>query len=81
MQIQQRQHLRDLRRLPGPRRQDRRGEPPTLTGRLVDALVVDPRLPHRDRSRSRGHLPGAVVAVADHQPVPVLVDLVAWAST
>ncbi len=76
MQIQQRQHLRDLRRLPGPRRQDHRSEPATLTGRLVGALVVDPWCPHRDRSRSRGDLPGPVVAVADHQPVAGLVDLV-----
>ena len=46
-------------RLPRPRRQDRRGEPLPLTGHLVDALVVDPRLPHRHRPGRRGHLPPA----------------------
>jgi len=42
---------------------------------LVDALVVDPRRPHRDRAGRGGHLPLGVVAVANHQPVPVHVDL------
>jgi hypothetical protein len=39
-------------------------------------FVVDPRRPHRNRTRSCGHLPLRVVAVADHQPVAVLVELV-----
>jgi hypothetical protein len=43
MQVQQRQHLGDLRGLPCPLRQDRRGEPPTLTRAGVDTLIVDPR--------------------------------------
>ncbi len=43
VQIQQREYLGDLRRLPGPCRQDRRGEPSMPTRHLVDALVVDPR--------------------------------------
>ncbi len=43
MQVQQRQHLGDLRGLPRPRRQDRRGEPLPLPGVRVGALVVDPR--------------------------------------
>ena len=47
-----------------------------LTGLLIDALVVDPRRPHRHRTRRGHHLPLGVVAVADHQPVTVLVDLV-----
>ena len=32
MQVLQRQHLSDLRRLTTPRRQDRRGEPPSVGG-------------------------------------------------
>ena len=76
MQVQQRQHLGHLRGLAGPRRQDRRREPLALSRRLVDALVVDPRLTHRHRSRRRADLPFSVVAVADHQPMTGLVDLV-----
>jgi hypothetical protein len=75
VQIQQRQHLRHLRRLPRPGRQDRRGKSHPLTGHRVDPLVVDPRLPHRHRPGRRRHLPLSVVAVADHQPVTVLVQL------
>ena len=75
VQVQQRQHLGHLRRLARPRRQDRRGEPLPLTGIGVDALVVDPRRPHRHRPRRGQHLALVVVAVADHQPTPVLVDL------
>ena len=75
VQVQQRQHLRDARGLPCPRRQDRRGEPRALTRSLVDALVVDPRLTHRHRTRRRGDLPRLVETVADHQPVPPLVNL------
>ncbi len=74
VQVEQREHLGDLRRLPRPRRQNRRREPPTLTGLLVDALVVDPRRPHRHCSRGRGDLPCLPVAVTDHQPVAGLVD-------
>ena len=75
MQVQQRQHLRHPRTLTRPRRQDRRGEPAPLTRRLVDALVVDPWLTHRHRTRRRGHLPGRMKAVADHQPSAVGVNL------
>ena len=39
-------------------------------------LPRNPRLPDRNPTRRRGHLPRLVVAVADHQTVPVLVDLV-----
>ena len=42
-----------------------------FTGRLIDAPVVDPRLPDRHRPRRRGHLPRCVEAVADHQPVTI----------
>ena len=76
VEVQQRQHLSHLRRLPGPRRQDRRGEPRPLTRVRVDALVVDPRRPHWHRAGRRGHFPRLVVAVADYQPVAVLVELV-----
>ena len=75
VQVQQRQHLRDARGLPRPRRQDRRGEPPALTRSLVDALVVDPRLTHRHRARRRGDLPRLVETVANNQLVPPLVNL------
>src|SRR3546814_12980909 len=54
---------------------DRRGEPPTFTGVGVDALVIDPRRLHRHRAGGGDHLVLGVVAIADHQPVPVVVDL------
>ena len=76
VQIEQRQHLGDPRGLARPGRKDRRGEPLPLTGRLVGALVVDPRRAHRHRTRCRGHLPRLVVAVADNQPVTRPVELV-----
>jgi hypothetical protein len=76
VQVQQGQHVGHLRRLPRPRRQDRRREPPPLTRGLIDALVVDPRRPDRYRTRGGGHLPRLVVAVADHQPPAVGVELV-----
>ena len=75
MQVQQRQHLGDLRRLARPRRQDRRAEPATFPGLGVDALVVDPRGFHGHRTRGGQHLAFAVITVAYHQPIPVLVDL------
>ena len=46
-----------------------------LTAHLIDALVVDPRPPHRDRTGRRGHLPLGVMTVADHQPTAIGVDL------
>ena len=76
MQVQQRQHLGHPRRLARPRRQDRRREPGPLTRFRIDALVIDPRPADRHRTGRGDHLPGLVVAVADHQPVTVLVDLV-----
>ena len=71
VQIQQRQHLRQLRRLPRPGRQDRRGEPAPFPGRLIHPAVIDPRLPDRHRPGRRGHLPRRMEAVAHHQPMPV----------
>ena len=52
---------------------DLRREPLPLTGFRVDPLVVHPRCGHRDRTGTGRHRPLLVVAVADHQPVPVLV--------
>ena len=76
VQVQQRQHLLNLRGLARPRRQDRRREPVPLTGFRVDTAVVDPRRVHRHRARAGGHLARFVVAVAHHQPPPVLVALI-----
>ncbi len=47
-----------------------------FTGHLVGALVVDPGCAYRHRTGSGGHLTGGVVAVADDQPVAVLIELV-----
>jgi hypothetical protein len=74
VQVHERQHLRDLRRLASPGRQDRRAEPASLTG-LIDALVVDPRRLHFDAARGRGDRAGLGVAVADHQAPASLVQL------
>ena len=58
-----------------PRRAGSPKKPASRPGGLVDALVIDPRRPHRDRAGRGGHLPLGVVAVANHQPLPVHVDL------
>jgi hypothetical protein len=76
VQVQQRQHLTDLRGLARPRRQDRRAEPLPLTGFRVNALVVDARRVHLHRARAGDHITRLVVAVAHHQPAPVLVALI-----
>jgi hypothetical protein len=76
MQVQQRQHLGDLRGLARPRRQDRRGEPHPLTGGLIDPPVVDPRRPHRQRARRGRDLPLGVISVAHDQPTTGLVELI-----
>ena len=76
VQIQQRQHLGHLRGLARPRRQDRRGKPLPLTGIGVDALVVDPRRGHLTAPAAVSTSRWLVIAVADHQPATVLVDLV-----
>ena len=75
VQVQQRQHLGDLRGLPRPGRQDRRGEPLPLTRARVGALVVDPRHGHLDRAGAGQDLPRLVIAVAHHQPAAVLIPL------
>jgi hypothetical protein len=69
VQVQQRQHLRHLRGLARPRRQDRRAEPPPLTGDRVGALVVHPRCGHLHRARASQHRTRLRGAVAHHQPV------------
>lgn len=75
VQVQQRQQLCHPRGLARPGRQDRRGEPRSMPGDRVDALVVDPRCAYRHRP-GRGHyLPLAVMPVAHHQPPAVIVDL------
>ncbi|GED83207.1 hypothetical protein TNCT6_02920 [Streptomyces sp. 6-11-2] len=76
MQVEQRQHLADLRGLAAPRRQNRGGEPLALAGGLVDALVVHPRRLHLDYASRGGDLPGLVVAVAHDQATATLVALV-----
>ena len=74
MQIQQRQHLADLR---AARHH---------AGKIAEAnrfrspvshrpLVVDPRRMHIHRARRRQHLPRLGPAVAHHQPVAILVPL------
>jgi hypothetical protein len=73
MQIQQRQHLLDLRGLARPPRQDRRTEPLPLTGFRIHAAVIDPRCVHSDRPRRRGHLARRVIAVAHHEATPMLI--------
>jgi hypothetical protein len=76
VQVQQRQHRLDLRGLARPRWQDRRREPLPVTGFRVDPVVVDARRVHLDRARAGGHLARGVIAIAHHQPAPVLVALV-----
>ena len=76
MQVQQRQHLLDLRGLASPRRQDRRREPLPLSGYRADPLIVDARRAHRHHARAGDHLARLMVAVAHHQETPVLVALV-----
>jgi hypothetical protein len=47
-----------------------------FTGIRIDSLVVDPRRRHPHGPRRGQHVALVVVAVADHQPPPVLVDLI-----
>src|ERR1035437_4739246 len=74
MQIEDREHLGHLRRLPSVRRQDLRAVPLALPGLLIDALVVDPRRADRHGPRPDRHLPLPRATVADHQPLPVPAD-------
>jgi hypothetical protein len=75
VQVEQRQHLGDLRGLAAPGRQDRRGEPPAFARVGVGAAVVDPWRDHFDRAGRGEHLPGLVSPVAHHQPASALVAL------
>lgn len=76
MQVEQGQHLADLRGLAAPGRQNRRGEPLALPGRLVVALVVHQRGPDLDRPGGRGDGPGLVVAVAHDHAATIAVPLI-----
>ena len=64
------------RRAPRVRRQNLRAEPLPLPTVLVDALVVDPRRPDRNRPRADRHAALPRPTNADHQPLVVLIDLV-----
>src|SRR5206468_8506241 len=75
-QIQDRQHVVDLRRPPGVGGQDLRAVPLALAGLLVDALVVDARRSDRHGPRADRDAPLARRAVAHDQPPAVLVDLI-----
>jgi DDE superfamily endonuclease len=57
------------------RRQDPRRIPLPLARLFLDALVVHARRADRNRSRPDRHPPLPRAAVADHQPVSVVVDL------
>ena len=76
VQVEQRQHLGDLRGLATPRRQDRRGEPGPLAGVGIGAPVIDPGGDHVHRAGRGEYRARLVRAVAHHQPTPVLVPLV-----
>ncbi|CAM3496404.1 hypothetical protein MYIN104542_30460 [Mycobacterium intermedium] len=76
MQVQQRQHLADLRGLARPGRQDRRRKPLSLTRIGINPFVVHPRRGDLDRTSGGQHVAGLVVPVAHHQPASVLVELV-----
>jgi len=69
VQIQQRQHLGGLRRLPRPRRQDLRRNPPPLNSFRINPLVVHPRRSHRHRAGIGHHVPLQMRAIANDQPV------------
>jgi hypothetical protein len=47
-----------------------------LTGIGLDTPIVDPRRSHCHSPRRGEHITLVVVAVADHQPPPVPVDLI-----
>jgi hypothetical protein len=74
VQIQQRQHLGDLGAAPTPAGQDHAVELHPLTGTRIDPPVVHPRSDDFDLADPAGDGAGRGVAVADHQPVTVLID-------
>lgn len=71
VQVEQGQHLADLRGLAAPRRQDRGGEPLVLAGGLVDALVVHPQRLHLDRS---GRAPSRTISSSSEPPLGVVLS-------
>jgi hypothetical protein len=73
VQVQQRQHRGDLRAAPDPPGQDHALELLALPGRRVHPPVVHPGAHDLDLARPGGDLAGWGVAVAAHQPMPVLV--------
>ena len=75
MQVQQREHLGDLRALAAPRRQDHRPEPVPLTAGRVDPAVVHPRGRHRHRASASHNHALAGVAVTPDQAMASLIDL------
>jgi hypothetical protein len=76
VQVEQRQHLRDLWGLPSPRRQNRRGEPLALPGGLINAFVVHARRLDLHRPGRGDNRPLGVEPVAHHQTTSVVVALV-----
>ena len=75
MQVQQREHLGDLRALAAPRRQDHRPEPDPRTARRVDPAVVHPRRRHRHRASTSRDRALAGVAVPPDQAMAALIYL------
>ena len=74
-QVQQRQHLVDLRGFAAPRRQDHRTKPHPPSRLGVDPPVVNPRSGHLHRPGRGQHLPALVVAVAHHHSAARLIPL------
>ncbi len=75
MQVEERQHLGDLRGLPAPRRHNRALEPHAFTRLGIDPPVVDARRPDLDPARHRRDRARVRVPIPDHHPVAVLVHL------
>ena len=73
VQVEQGQHLGDLRGLAAPRRDDRGLELRPLVGLGVDPTILHARRADPDRSRDGGDHPRPGVAVARDEPVPRLV--------
>jgi hypothetical protein len=74
VQVQQRQHLGDLRGASGPPGQDLALELVALAGGGVHPAVVHPGADDLDLPGAGRKLAGWGVAVAAHQPMVVLVD-------
>ena len=74
-QIENRQHLGDLRRAAHVRRQDPTREPLALAA-CLHPFVVDPRRSDLQRPRPAGDFPRLRLAVAHHQPAALLVAVV-----